>query len=49
LDLAFVSLTNGTSTGLVQTLLASEVMMLATGPGHRLAGRKQIDLTGTWV
>jgi DNA-binding transcriptional LysR family regulator len=45
LDLAFLSLTNETSTGLVLTLLTSEVMMLATGPGHRFAGRQQIDLT----
>jgi DNA-binding transcriptional LysR family regulator len=45
LDLAFLSLTNETPPGLVLTPLTSEVMMLATGPGHRLAGRKQIDLT----
>lgn len=45
LDLAFLSLTNLQPPGLVLTRLASEVMMLATGPRHRLAGRKEIDLT----
>ncbi|HTX10948.1 MAG TPA: LysR family transcriptional regulator [Solirubrobacteraceae bacterium] len=45
LDLAFLSLPNETPPGLVLTLLTSEAMMLAAGPGHRLAGRKQIDLT----
>jgi DNA-binding transcriptional LysR family regulator len=44
LDLAFISLTNEQTPGLALTLLTSEVMMLATGPRHRLAGRKQIDL-----
>jgi DNA-binding transcriptional LysR family regulator len=45
LDLAFISLTNEQPPGLVLTRLAGEVMMVATGPRHRLAGRKEIDLT----
>jgi DNA-binding transcriptional LysR family regulator len=39
------SLTNEQTPGLDLTRLTSEVMMLATGPRHRLAGRKEIDLT----
>ena len=41
----FLSLTNEHPPGLVLTRLAGEVMMLATGPRHRLAGRKEIELT----
>jgi DNA-binding transcriptional LysR family regulator len=44
-DLGFLSLINEQPPGLVLTHLASEVMMLATGSRHRLAGRKEIDLT----
>ena len=45
LDLSFLSLTNEQTPGLELTRLTSEVMRLATGPRHRLAGRKEIDLT----
>jgi len=46
LDLAFLSLANEQTPGLELTRLTSTVaMQLATGPRHRLAGRKQIDLT----
>jgi DNA-binding transcriptional LysR family regulator len=45
LDLGFLSLTNEQTPGLELTQLTSEVMLLATGPRHRLAGHKEIDLT----
>jgi len=45
LDLGFLSLTNEQTPGLELTRLTTEAMMLATGPRHRLAGRKQVDLT----
>ena len=45
LDLGFITLTNEQTPGLDLTRLTSEVMLLATGPRHQLAGRKEIDLT----
>jgi DNA-binding transcriptional LysR family regulator len=44
LDLAFLSLANERPPGLQLTRLASEAMMLATGPDHPLGARASVEL-----
>jgi len=45
LDLAFVSIPNGSFPGVTLTPLASEPILLAVPPGHRLEGRNVVRLS----